>query len=505
MKNLIGDIFQMKKKIIVIGGGVAGLSAGIYAQLNGFDSTIIEKNTQVGGLCTGWYRKGYQFDYSIQWLVGTRFGVFNDIYKETHILNEDVKVQDSSYHTTTHLASGKDFTIYTNIEEWQKYLIDNAPEDEKAIRKMCKHMNLCKKLEPFEMPPSLRTPIDYLKALKRSFWSLVTILRFKKMSCKEYLQKLNFKSPWIKEGLVDNYKDDKYSSIAFLLMLSWYTQKNAGYPMGGSLGVAQRMENRYNSLGGKILLRQEVKEVIVENDKAVGVELSNGERLMADYVISCADLHFTLYNMLKGQYLSPKIKQAYKNWDIFSSIVQISIGINATLTTDFPIQITHFQKEIGKTKISHSYRMINYSYDPTIVPEGKSTIAIRFNSPYEIWEKMSKEEYLEEKKKIAQLGREIIEQHYPGFSEKIEVIDVATPLTTVRYCNIWQGAYQGFNPTRANISKQLGQTLPGLGKFYLAGQWLYPGGGVPQSTQSGKWAIQLICKEEKQKFVSQSK
>jgi len=60
------------KKIIIIGGGVAGLTAGIYAQKNGYDSCILEKNHILGGECTGWDRKGYHIDGCIHWLVGTK-------------------------------------------------------------------------------------------------------------------------------------------------------------------------------------------------------------------------------------------------------------------------------------------------------------------------------------------------------------------------------------------------------------------------------------------------
>lgn len=495
----------MGKKVIIIGGGVAGLSAGIYAQMNGFDSIILEQDSRVGGLCTAWYRKGYRFDYSIQWLVGTRYGTFNDLYKETHLLTEDVEVIDPKYHTLTHLKNGKDFLIYTDIGEWQEYLIANAPEDEKSIRRMCRHMDWSKGLEPFDVPPPLRTPFHYLRALHRNFWSLITLLRFKNMSCSEYFRKLHFKSAWIQEGLVNNYKNDAYSVIALLLMLSWYTKKNAGYPIGGSLGVAQRLEKRYLSLGGKILAQHKVKEILVQNDQAVGVLLEDGERMMSDYVVSAADGHTTLYQMLHGKYFTPKMEKAYKNWTPFSSIVQISMGVDALLKTDYPVQVTLYKRQFGKTGISHSYRMINYGYDPSIVPEGKSAIVIRFESPYEVWKEMTPEEYAAEKEMIAAFGREVVEHYYPNSSDKIEVLDVATPLTTVRYTGVWKGSCQGFLPTRENISKQLEMTIPKLKNFYMAGQWLFPGGGIPPSMQSGKWAIQLICKNEKKKFVCYTK
>ncbi len=89
----------MNKKILIIGGGVAGLSAGIYAKLNGFDAEIIEMHSVTGGQCTAWERKGYRFDYCLHWLVGTRKGPFNDIWKTTNVINDQVEIIDHEVHT----------------------------------------------------------------------------------------------------------------------------------------------------------------------------------------------------------------------------------------------------------------------------------------------------------------------------------------------------------------------------------------------------------------------
>lgn len=101
----------MAKKILIIGGGVAGLSAGIYARLNGFDALILEKHTIAGGVCTAWYRKGYRFDYSIQWLVGTREGAFHQTFKDTNVINDDVKILNADYHTRVVLPDGDDKVV----------------------------------------------------------------------------------------------------------------------------------------------------------------------------------------------------------------------------------------------------------------------------------------------------------------------------------------------------------------------------------------------------------
>lgn len=96
----------------------------------------------------------------------------------------------------------------------------------------------------------------------------------------------------------------------------------------------------------------------------------------------------------------------------------------------------------------------------------------------------------------------MLEKQYPGNSDNNKVCDVATPVTDIRYTGVWKGAYEGFLPSSKNLMKNLSMRLPGLKKFYMAGQWLFPGGGLPPAGQSGKWAIQYICREEKRSFLT---
>ncbi|HEY5469505.1 MAG TPA: FAD/NAD(P)-binding protein, partial [Bacteroidales bacterium] len=72
--------------IIIIGGGFAGLAAGIYAQLNGYSTQIFEMHNLPGGLCTSWDRKGFTFDCCIHWLVGSSpESGMHDMWEETGI------------------------------------------------------------------------------------------------------------------------------------------------------------------------------------------------------------------------------------------------------------------------------------------------------------------------------------------------------------------------------------------------------------------------------------
>ena len=119
----------MKKKVVIIGGGVSGLSAGIYSAMNGFDTEILEMHSVAGGQCTAWERKNFRFDYCLHWLVGTSKGAFHEIWKETNVLNDHTEIIDHEIHSQIIDRDGNTFIIYSNIDRWEKYLLDIAPED----------------------------------------------------------------------------------------------------------------------------------------------------------------------------------------------------------------------------------------------------------------------------------------------------------------------------------------------------------------------------------------
>jgi phytoene dehydrogenase-like protein len=206
--------------------------------------------------------------------------------------------------------------------------------------------------------------------------------------------------------------------------------------------------------------------------------------------------------MLDAKYMSKEIDYAYKNWELFSPLVQVSFGINKVIEAEGPIKIKLAKDmKIGMTALANNYTVMNYSFDRTMAPEGKSVIIIRYDSPWKLWENLIGDDYENEKKQIEKEAINLLEKEYPGISEFIDVIDVATPKTDVYYTGVKDGAYEGFLPSKENMMKSLKMQLPKLNNFYMAGQWLFPGGGLPPSAQSGKWVVQLICKKEKQKFV----
>ena len=493
----------MNKKIIIIGGGVAGLSAGIYAAMNGFDTEIIEMHTIAGGQCAAWDRKKYRFDYCLHWLLGTSKGAFNDIWKETNVLNDDTEIINHEIHSQIYDKDRNEFIIYSNIDQWEEYLIDIAPEDAKVIKKMCNDMRKSGLLEPLALPPELRNLLDYIKLIFKVLPVVNLVRKFGRITCREYFDKLGFKSKNLNSFFYELYGERNISALGFIFMLAWFNQKNAGYIKGGSLPMMQRMVEKFIQLGGSISYNKKVERIIVENDTAKGIILTDGTQILSDYVIGTADGYTIIYKMLEGKYISKKVDFAFKNWELFTPIVQVSFGINNIIKSVAPF-IINISKDlkIGRTKLKNGYSIMNYSFDATMAPEGKTSIVLRYDSPWKLWENLEGDEYRNEKKDIEKDAIRYLDVEFPGITEFIEVIDVATPKTNVRYTGVKEGAYEGFMPSKENMMKALDMHLPNLSNFYMAGQWLYPGGGLPPSAQSGKWAVQLISKKENQKFIT---
>jgi phytoene dehydrogenase-like protein len=127
------------------------------------------------------------------------------------------------------------------------------------------------------------------------------------------------------------------------------------------------------------------------------------------------------------------------------------------------------------------------------------------NSDYDYWKKLKQDnpkQYVEEKEKIGDQIVALLDAHFPGTAKKVEMRDVATPLTWERYSGNWQGSYEGWLITIKTFMMRMNKELPGLKNFYMSGQWVEPGGGVPAVAMSARNTMQIICKREGRKFTT---
>jgi len=89
----------------------------------------------------------------------------------------------------------------------------------------------------------------------------------------------------------------------------------------------------------------------------------------------------------------------------------------------------------------------------------------------------------------------------PDIRRAIEVIDVSSPATIVRYTSNWRGSFEGWLLTPGMGYRPSRTTLPGLRHFLMAGQWVMPGGGLPSGLFTARSAIRAVCKADRAPFL----
>ena len=131
-----------KKSVIIIGAGVAGLSAGCYAQMNGYESQIFEMNNLAGGLCTGWERNQFIINGGLHWLVGA--GPKLSFYKIWHELGA-LQGRQILIPEELMLIEGPDnqkLSLYSDINRLEQHLVEISPEDKDIIADLIKDLRV---------------------------------------------------------------------------------------------------------------------------------------------------------------------------------------------------------------------------------------------------------------------------------------------------------------------------------------------------------------------------
>ncbi len=496
----------MEKSIIIIGGGLTGLATGCYGRMNGYKTSIFEMHKIAGGVCTAWKRKGYTIDGAMNWLVGTN--PKNSFYKFWEELGaaQKWKIYNHDLYSSFEDKDGKAFYFYCDTDRFEQYLLELAPEDKNVIREFTKGVRSFSRADmPSDKPSELYNLLDKIKAVKM-FPVLMLMKKWMKISTGDFCKR--FKNPNLRQTMTSAFGGDEWPMMMIFWMLGYQHAKAAGYPIGGALALAGSLERRYKALGGELHLKARVEKILVENDKAVGIKLADGTEHRADWVVSAADGRTTIFDMLDGKYIDDAIKSRYDDPKLFSPLVYVGLGIAdpcaqilpSVAGLSFPLEtpIVIADKEHDRLGV------LTYSYDPSLAPEGKTVLKVQFETDYDYWETLYKEpeKYKAEKERIADDVIDRLDKRFPGLASKVEMRDIATPVTWVRYTGNWRGSYEGWMFSAESFTSSMNKTLPGLDNFYMAGQWVNPGGGMPTAAMSGNHTIQLICSKDKKKFVT---
>jgi phytoene dehydrogenase-like protein len=502
---------RKKPQILIIGAGVAGLSAGIYAKMNGFDSTIYEMHCIPGGLCTAWRRRGYVFDGAVRYLTSLCPNTKgNQLWEELGIL-DDKTIHFYDQLLTIEGRDGRQLHIYTDVDRLEAHLLDLAPGDSTTIREF---IGGIRDFQRLDLPVDLTAGdlIELVNMGREMTPVLIPTLRWRGTTLDDFAQR--FKDPFLRESLLRffQFSPPDFPMMLCLSTLAMMNDREAGYPLGGSLPIAKALEARYLSLGGKVNYRSRVTEILVQDDRAVGLALEGGEQVFGDIIISAADGRTTIFDLLGGQYVDRKLVEIYQGGMTPSqSILQVSLGVAMDFSDQPPMINFPLSEPVYLGNLRHERLVLkHYCFDPNMAPAGKSALTLWCEADYDYWQWLygDRARYKHHKQEVADIIIQQLDQHYPGLKAAVEVVDVATPVTYERYTGNWRGAFAGWALTTKKLSLMMGigmpKTLPGLAGFYMHGQWVEPGGNVELSCGSGRDVIKDICKDMGKPFLTEA-
>lgn len=489
-------------RLLVIGGGIAGLCAAVYARRCGYDVELLEQHDRAGGLATSWLRGPYRFETCLHWLLGSspaspmyrHWREIFDIDRLTFIYPEEfVRIE---------AEGGETLSIYTNVERLRTALLRRSPADAESIRDFADSVH---EFAHLPLPdPSEHGPVSWLGYL-RLLPAVARLRRFAHISSADY--GTGFRDPLIR-AFFNAGEASQMAAITLVFALGWMSSAQAGYPLGGSQAVIRLIAENLQQLGGRLRLSARVQSILIDQDTAVGVQLEGGEKLYADRVLSAADGHATLQRLLGGRYSEPHIEAAYSNWKPYPSYLQVSFGVARALTElpGFGSRLLAAPLAVDPhTQLKQiSYRC--FHFDPTFAPPGKVAVTC-FLPTYgcDYWVQLHQSDpqrYRAEKARVAESVLEVLEQTHPGLRQGVEITDVSTPATVIRFTGNWRGSMEGWLPTPEVGLRPLPNRLPGLNNFYMAGQWVMPGGGFPGGLLSARAAIRDLCAQDRVHFYS---
>lgn len=495
-----------KTKVIIIGGGVAGLSAGIHAQRAGFDTIIYEKNSVAGGSLSGWYRNGYAIDNCLHWLTGTKEGTAAyKMWEELGVINSETEFFQREYFWRAEYEE-KVITLYPDSEKTRQEMLALSPEDAGEINAFIDCVNLACRIIAGKM--KLRD-ITHVFSEQEFVLSSMEFARFSM----QYLGLNNikwsekFKSPLLRCLILD-FCPKEYEAYWLMLAYSFYVSGNGNLPKGGSIHVADTLVKNYLTEGGTLRTNTAVKRIHTDKHYATTVELAGGETVQADYIICACDLLFTFRHLLRKKYAPrslQKIIDEKKTYPIYSAF-QVAFAVDG-LFQDVPDTLSFTCPPI-EAAYQHYERIgvKNYrSYGDYIAPEGHTVIQVsldQYEKDCKYWRKLYQKdisEYNRAKENVAMAVEQAILSRFPHYEGRLTLLDTWTPYTYQRRNNDTHGAFMRFITTAFSSNAFLSCEIGALKNVYLAGHWLRYPGGVPMAALTGKEAANLIAEKERKR------
>jgi all-trans-retinol 13,14-reductase len=511
---------SMKKQdAVIIGSGIGGLACGAFLAKNGLNTLIIEQHSRPGGYVTSYKRSGFMFDV-VHVIGGLREGApLNRIFS---YLGLDKKIEFIEIDKTFKFVY-PDITLdcYTDMDKYEQQLTDNFPDEKEGIHRCFGTM---KRIWDEILGSDYRPNFLQLMSYPVRFPNLV---RFQNKTFQQFLDAY-IRDERLKEILGSGwgYLGLNNPRLSALYMIGMYMSYHAGgawYPKGGYQSMSDACAARFEEFGGVLKLKTTVRKILLQGNRAVGVELEDGEQIRAEHVISDADTKRTFLDLVGEEGLGKGFTERVRNLEQSVSGFVVHLGVRMELPPELNCGCVMYFPDYGiaeaqfgaaeKNEIRTTPGMFGLGLsvsslkDPDSAPEGCHALdLIYMPAPYRFkntWLREDKVKYNELKKSLAETLIKAAEALIPGLSEHIVIMDISTPLTYERYTSSTGGGwYDAACTPGQSLLKRMPTRTP-IQNLYLTGAKAFPGPGMFGAIQSGLFTADSILNKRltKGKYV----
>lgn len=487
-----------RRKVIIIGAGLGGLSAGMILASKGYDVQIFEKQEFIGGRNSSFNLNGYKFDIGTTFLMMKH--IIDDLFNTAGRQLEDyLELIDLDPIYRLVFTDKGDLIVTRDKEAMVEQIRRLYPGNERGYRRFFKY----EKTKYERLMPCLCRPFE----------SYVDLFR------KEALRAIPYfdlhKSLYRHTG---RYFRDENLRLAFtfhgkyLGMSPWecpgtfsiipYVEHALGihHPIGGLNRLSKAMADVIHEEGGRIYLSTPVKEILVRNKRAVGVLLENGEKLEADEIVINADFSYAMTHLIKSDYhvkYTPEVLEAKR---YSCSAFMLYLGVNRTyniphhniiFASDYKKNVDEITSEMLLSEDPSFYIQNATITDPSLASEGHASIYVLVpvpnNSSGINWDDIA----TDYREKILDLietrgGLKNIRKH-------IQCERMITPSKWEKEMNVYRGAIFGLaHSVDQMLLWRPHNRFEELDNCFLVGGGTHPGSGIPTIIMSGIISASLI-------------
>ncbi len=507
MKIVRDRVLADSYDVVVVGAGLGGMTAAGLLAKRGLSVLMLEQQDKPGGSCTSFRRDGITFDVGTAMLYGFGERGFRPFRFLMNELEEPVEVLEHAPMARM-TFEGQPIVFWREIERYLQDLDRLFPGEHDALRAF--YRDLYRMYEVIVLknevivPPSEFSPRQGLRRLLAGPLAMIRMQKLLNVSVRSLLDQ------YFTSEAVINFFDKLCSAYCYttsdetpaVLAATMFLDNHVGgvyYPAGGAQMLPNKIEKAFERLGGQVLYRTMVDEILLRDGQAYGVRLADGTEIAAQRVVANATVWNLYGKLVRPEHISPeRLQWAQGLVPTFPSMTLYMVVDRAAL----PADIMPWEIFIENRKVIDSGDLtlyINSLVDDTLGPTGKMVImAIAPN--LEKWPAPGSPEdgspaYLAQKEAQAQLMLDQVEKHFPGFGDHVETMIVGSPTTIERYLLKNWGAVGGpKNALGQHMMKRL-HARSEWKNLYICGDSTVMATGAPATTVSGVGAANMVLRD----------